>query len=93
MTIELKTGIERENRREDYITKQAGAPLDREMSIPQWEAFLDTVTDHNGELQKYLQRLWLLHDRRHDRTCPILFLRDRRQWKIRVPQHNPRRLG
>jgi P4 family phage/plasmid primase-like protien len=57
MTIELKTGIERENRREDYITKQAGAPLDREMSIPQWTAFLDTVTDHNVELQKYLQRV------------------------------------
>jgi putative DNA primase/helicase len=57
MTIELCTGTVREYRREDYITKIAGAPIDRDCPIPLWTNFLDRVTDHDVELQLYLQRM------------------------------------
>jgi putative DNA primase/helicase len=57
MTIELTTGLSREYRREDYITKLAGTPIDRDCPTPKWKEFLDVVTDQNAELQNYLQRM------------------------------------
>jgi putative DNA primase/helicase len=57
MTIELKTGISREYRREDYITKLGGCPIDRDMDISLWHFFLDTVTAGDNDLQQYLRRV------------------------------------
>jgi putative DNA primase/helicase len=57
MTIDLTTGLSREYRREDYITKQSGTHIDRDCPTPIWKQFLDVVTDQNVELQNYLQRL------------------------------------
>jgi putative DNA primase/helicase len=57
MTIELRTGISREYRREDYITKLGGCPIDRERPIPLWNAFLKRVTNEDVELQQYLKRV------------------------------------
>jgi putative DNA primase/helicase len=56
-TFDLRTGIGRAPDPLDYITKKtacrcapAGTPH------PLWTAFLDRVTDHNAELQGFLQR-------------------------------------
>jgi putative DNA primase/helicase len=57
MTIELKTGISREYRREDYITKVGGCHLDKEMETPLWNRFLKRVTGNDDELQAYLRRV------------------------------------
>jgi putative DNA primase/helicase len=57
MTLELKTGLSREYRRADYITKLGGCHIDRQMPIPLWSKFLDRVTAQDEELQQYLQRV------------------------------------
>jgi len=57
MTIDLRTGRSLEYRREDYITKVAGCPIDRDCQVPLWTNFLDRVTDRDVELQRYLQRM------------------------------------
>jgi P4 family phage/plasmid primase-like protien len=56
MTIELRIGLMREHRREDYITKIAGATIDRDCPIPLWTRFLDDIVP-DEELQAYLQRV------------------------------------
>ena len=53
--IDLKTGECRHARREDYQTRSTlVAPSG---DCPLWLAFLDTVTNHDTDLQVYLQRL------------------------------------
>jgi putative DNA primase/helicase len=53
--IDLKTGECRPNRREDFQTRSTlVAPGG---TCPRWLAFLDTVTNHDADLQAYLQRL------------------------------------
>jgi S1-C subfamily serine protease len=54
--VDLKTGVFRPGRREDLITKQAGACYDPNAHCPEWLKFLDTVTGGDKELQSYLQR-------------------------------------
>lgn len=54
-TIELRTGLAREPRREDYITKCANAEPGGE--CPLWCDFLSQVTAGNQDLQAYLQRV------------------------------------
>jgi putative DNA primase/helicase len=55
-TLELKTGIVREHRHDDYITKIAGCPVDHDCPTPLWRQFLDTVAP-DEELQGYLRRV------------------------------------
>jgi putative DNA primase/helicase len=57
MTLDLRTGLARPHRREDYHTKIAAVAADERVPIPLWTTFLDTVTAHDQELQKYLQRV------------------------------------
>jgi putative DNA primase/helicase len=57
MTIELKTGIQREYRREDYITKMAGTWLDPDLPTPLWNKFLNRVTAGDRKSQAYLRRV------------------------------------
>jgi putative DNA primase/helicase len=57
MTLDLRTGLARPHRREDYNTKIAAVAADKRVPIPLWTKFLDTVTAHNEDLQKYLQRM------------------------------------
>jgi putative DNA primase/helicase len=53
--IDLRTGIMREHRAEDYLTHMtAVAP---EGTCPLWHKFLATVTGKDQELQQYLQRV------------------------------------
>jgi putative DNA primase/helicase len=56
MTIDLRTGAQYPPRREDYCTKSAGTKM-KEMPTPLWSAFLDRVTNHDRDLQSYLQRV------------------------------------
>jgi len=54
--IDLRTGIMREHRAEDYLTRMTVvAPGNRECPI--WHTFLDRVTGGNKALQQYLQRV------------------------------------
>ena len=56
-TIDLRTGVIREQRAADFITKKTAcdcAPLGT--PFPQWDAFLCRVTDHSDELIGFLQR-------------------------------------
>jgi putative DNA primase/helicase len=55
LAIDLRTGIGREPRREDYFTKHAAAKPGGD--CPLWLAFLDRVTDGDHELQAYLKRV------------------------------------
>jgi putative DNA primase/helicase len=57
MTLDLRTGLAREYRREDYITKLSGTWIDPNMPIPLWRTFLGRVTDGDQELESYLQRV------------------------------------
>jgi putative DNA primase/helicase len=57
-TVDLSNGQERDPKREDYLTKQAGTWLaSPAMPHPLWSAFLDRVTDADHELIGFLQRL------------------------------------
>lgn len=55
-TIELKIGKFRESRREDLITKRAGASYDSSASCPIWENFLHTITGGDKDLIRFLQQ-------------------------------------
>jgi len=60
MTINLTTGEQYAPRPEDYCTKIA--PVAPGGDCPLWRAFLDRVTDGDGDLQDYLARVcgyWL----------------------------------
>ena len=56
-TVDLRTGTMREHRREDCITKSTAVAPAAEADCPIWRAFLARVTDNDGSLQEYLQRL------------------------------------
>jgi putative DNA primase/helicase len=56
-TINLETGAVRESRREDMCTKIAAVYADPDCETPVWTNFLGRVTNYDGELQKYLQRV------------------------------------
>lgn len=55
-TVDLRTGKMRSARREDYCTKIAGTTPCATRPL-RWMRFLDEITNHNKELQAYLQRL------------------------------------
>lgn len=53
--IELRSGVARPSRPEDYATKSTAVAAGGD--CPLWLAFLDRVTGGDGELQAYLQRV------------------------------------
>jgi putative DNA primase/helicase len=56
-TIDLRVGTSRDPDPLDYITKRAACDCaPHGTAHPLWTAFLDRITDHNTELQKFLQR-------------------------------------
>src|ERR1700730_6137572 len=57
MTLDLRTGLARPHRRKDYNTKNAAVAADERVPTPLWTEFLDTVTNKDKELQRYLQRV------------------------------------
>lgn len=56
-TIDLKTGNLLPHDRSDMLTKVAPTIYNQAAKCPTWMAFLDSVTDGDGDLVVYLQRL------------------------------------
>jgi putative DNA primase/helicase len=56
-TVDLRTGEQREHRRDDSITKCTAAGLADESDCPLWREFLKRVTGADVELEKFLQRV------------------------------------
>jgi putative DNA primase/helicase len=57
-TIELQSGEQREHRQGDYLTKLTGTGLASQgEDCPLWLSFLDCVTGHCVDLQRFLQRM------------------------------------
>lgn len=56
-TLDLRTGVLREHRRDDLITKLAGTAYDPDADCPLWDDFLLDITEGNEELLAYLQRM------------------------------------
>jgi putative DNA primase/helicase len=55
--IDLRDGSNRSHRTEDYITKTTSVAPDASCPTPFWTAFLNKVTNHDEELQKFLARM------------------------------------
>jgi len=55
-TIDLRTGQLLTHRKEDLITVCVPITYDANAQCSKWLAFLDYITDHNIELQTYLQK-------------------------------------
>ena len=56
-TIDLRNGLSRPRRPDDYLTKVTGVSPDKSCSIAQWRRFLDHVTGGNAELIAFIQRM------------------------------------
>lgn len=55
--LDLKTGRLRAAVRDDFITRHSPVEYNKKAKAPQFEQFLDTVTQGNKQLQTYLQRI------------------------------------
>lgn len=55
-TVDLTTGNLRECRREELITKVAGAAYDADARCPRWEQFIREVTESDDHMQVLLQQ-------------------------------------
>ena len=55
-TIDLRTGVLREHRREDLITKMAPVEFDPAARLDLWDQFLETALP-NAETRRYVQKL------------------------------------
>jgi putative DNA primase/helicase len=54
--VDLRKGLCREARKDDYITKQAGVAYDAAAECPTWQRFLATVLNDDTELVAFVQR-------------------------------------
>ncbi|MEY2502274.1 MAG: putative primase/helicase [Verrucomicrobiota bacterium] len=54
--VDLRTGIFRDARKEDFMTKHAGTAYDPVAECPTWDAFLATVLNNDAELIAFIQR-------------------------------------
>jgi putative DNA primase/helicase len=93
--VDLKTGIVRLHRAEDFMTRLAGTPPDPLCPITSWLRFLDRVCGGSAELIAFLQRmagyaltgstaehaLFFLYG-----TCTVLLVWNGSERQIDVPQ-------
>ena len=73
-TLDLRTGMLREPRREDLLTLSTHVSFDPSAECPRWGRFIREVTDDDDELGGFLQRLcgyWLTGSVR-EQNFPIL---------------------
>lgn len=56
-TVELRTGVLRDHRMEDLMTRQLDVAYRPDAECPRWLAFLDEIFPENPELSPYMQRL------------------------------------
>lgn len=55
-TLDLKTGLLREHRQDDLLTKLAPVDYNPAARLPLWEKFIETVTGGDAEMATFLQR-------------------------------------
>jgi putative DNA primase/helicase len=55
--VDLRTGKMREHRANDYMTKITAVGPEPGSDCPRWKAFMSQITNGDGELQRYLQRI------------------------------------
>lgn len=55
-TLDLRSGLLRPHRREDWLTKLSPVAFDPAATCPRWEAFLARIMDGNDNLIRFLQR-------------------------------------
>jgi putative DNA primase/helicase len=74
-TIELKSGVFREHRKGDMITKTAAVEYDGKAECPVWRQFIREIMNCNGELIRFLQTAagWALTGDISEQTIFILF--------------------
>lgn len=56
-TLDLRTGVLREPRREEYITKQSQINYDPSADCPTFLKFIDTTMNHNIEVIQFVQKV------------------------------------
>ncbi|GHV06141.1 phage protein [Spirochaetia bacterium] len=54
-TIDLKTGVFREHRQADMITKLAPVKYDGKADCPEWKKFIREIMNYNADLMQFLQ--------------------------------------
>jgi len=74
-TIELATGLFREQRREDMITKTAGVPFDAGADCPAWKTFIREIMNYDADLINFLQTAagWALTGDTSEQVMFILY--------------------
>jgi putative DNA primase/helicase len=74
-TIELKTGVFREHRREDMITRLARVSYDEGADCPAWKQFIREIMNYNTDLIGFLQTAagWALTGDTSEQTMFILY--------------------
>jgi putative DNA primase/helicase len=74
-TIELKTGVFREHRREDMITRLARVSYDETADCPAWKQFIREIMNYNTDLTGFLQTAagWALTGDTSEQTMFILY--------------------
>lgn len=55
-TVDLHTGLLRQPQIADFITKKTSI-VPQAMHAPRWLAFIDEVTNHDPDLQRYIQKI------------------------------------
>jgi putative DNA primase/helicase len=55
-TVDLRTGQFRDSKRGDLITKCAGARYEPSAACPIWESFLETITEGDEDLARFLRQ-------------------------------------
>jgi putative DNA primase/helicase len=74
-TIELKTGVFREHRRGDMITRLARVSYDGTADCPAWKQFIREIMNYNTDLTGFLQTAagWALTGDTSEQTMFILY--------------------
>jgi putative DNA primase/helicase len=74
-TIDLKSGVFREHKREDMITKIARVSYDEKADCPLWKQFIREIMDCNIDLIRFLQTVsgWALTGDTSEQTMFILY--------------------
>lgn len=73
--IDLRTGTQREHRREDRITKRIACDLDPQAVAPLWAAFVSRIMGGDAQLAAYLQTLcgYALSGHRGEHALPVFY--------------------
>ena len=74
-SINLRTGVMREHRPEDLITRCANVDYDKNADCPVWQKFLMEIMNYNADLIRFIQNAagWAITGDTSEQTMFILF--------------------